>query len=49
LQSRPSHRRAGEPAIIVPHAQAHPAFVALAADEGLASLALRLQRIEFLV
>src|SRR6516165_2932911 len=48
LQSRPTHRRAGEPAIIVPRAQAHPAFVALAADEGLAGLALRKQRIEFL-
>src|SRR5208282_1176518 len=48
LQSRPSHRRAGEPAVIITRAQAHPAFVALAGDEGLASLALRKQRIEFL-
>src|SRR6516225_10011657 len=48
LQSRPAHRRAGEPAVIIPRAQAHPAFVALADDEGLAGLALRLQRIEFL-
>src|SRR5271169_6177444 len=48
LQSRPTHRRAGEPAVIITRAQAHPAFVALAGDEGLAGLALRLQRIEFL-
>src|SRR6516165_4907032 len=48
LQSRPTHRRAGEPAVIIPRAQAHPTFLALAGDKGLASLALRLQRIEFL-
>src|SRR5271167_2471849 len=48
LQSRPTHRRAGEPAVVITRVQAHPAFVALAGDEGLASLALRLQRIEFL-
>src|SRR6516165_5532082 len=48
LQSRPAHRRAGEPTVIIPGAQAHPAFVALASDKGLAGLALRLQRIEFL-
>src|ERR1700751_2002591 len=42
LQSRPTHRRAGEPAVIITRAQAHPAFVALAGDEGLASRALRL-------
>src|SRR6516164_9128376 len=49
LQSRPTHRHAGEPAVIITRTQAHPAFVALAGDEGLAGLALRLQRIEFLV
>ena len=43
LQSRPTHRRPGEPAVIITRAQAHPAFVALANDEGLAGLALRLQ------
>jgi hypothetical protein len=43
LQSRPTHRRAGEPTIVIPRAQAHPAFVHLAADKGLAGLALRLQ------
>src|SRR6185437_7800465 len=48
LQSRPSHRRAGEPAIIITLRQAPPAFVPLAVDEGLAGFALRLQRIEFL-
>jgi hypothetical protein len=48
-QSRPTHRRAGEPAVIIPCEPAHPAFVALAGDEGLAGLALCLQRIEFLV
>src|SRR6516225_7672596 len=48
LQSRPTHRRAGEAAVIITRAQAHPAFVALAGDEGLARLALRLQRIELL-
>src|SRR5215831_5479673 len=44
----PTHRRPGEPAVIITGAQAYPAFVALAGDEGLAGLALRLQRIEFL-
>src|SRR6516164_2422740 len=48
LQSRPTDRRAGEPAVIITRAQAHPAFVPLAGDEGLAGLALRKQRIEFL-
>src|SRR6516165_2202542 len=48
LQSRPIDRRAGEPAVIITPAQAHPAFVALAGDKGLAGLALRKQRIEFL-
>ena len=48
LQSRPSHRGAGEPTVIISRAQAHPAFVPLAVDEGLTGLALRLQRIEFL-
>src|SRR6266478_4362080 len=39
----------GEPAVIIIFGQACPAFVALAGDEGLAGLALRLQRIEFLL
>jgi hypothetical protein len=42
LQRRPTHRCAGEPAVIIPRAQAHPAFVALAGDKGLAGLPLRL-------
>ena len=49
LQSGPIHRRAGEPAVIISRAQADPAFVTLAVDEGLAGFALRLQRIEFLL
>src|SRR5580704_676915 len=49
LQSRPVHRRAGEPAVIISRVQAHPAFVPLAVDEGLAGFALRLQRIELLL
>jgi hypothetical protein len=49
LQGRPIHRRAGEPAIIISLGQAYPAFMALTANEGLAGLALRLQRIEFLL
>src|SRR6516162_8147224 len=49
LQSGPSQRRAGEPAIVISRAQAHPAFVPLAVDEGFASFALRQQRIEFLL
>jgi hypothetical protein len=39
LQRRPIQGRAGEPAIIITHAQAHPDFVPLAGDKGLASLA----------
>jgi hypothetical protein len=49
LQSRPLHRRAGEPAVIITRVQAYPACVPLAVDKGLASLALRLQRIELLL
>src|SRR5215475_11329197 len=49
LQCRPLHRGAGEPAVIITRGQAHPAFVPLAVDEGLAGLALRLQRIELLL
>src|SRR5690348_6356199 len=48
VQSGPVHRRAGEPAVIIRRAQAHPALVPLAVDEGLARFALRLQRIELL-
>src|ERR1700730_4914136 len=48
LKRGPVHRRAGEPAIVISRAQAHPAFVPLAVDERLAGFALRLQRIEFL-
>ena len=36
-------------AVVITFGQAHPAFVPLARNEGLASLALRLQRIEFLL
>src|SRR5207248_8820623 len=49
LESRPIDRRAGKPAVVISRAQAYPALVPLAVDEGLAGLALRLQRIEFLV
>ena len=49
LQSRPIHRRAGEPAVIITRGKANPAFVALTGDEGLAGFALRLQRIELLL
>src|SRR5215472_1413828 len=49
LQRRPIQRRARAPAIVISRAQAHPAFVALAGDEGFASFALRPQRIEFLL
>src|SRR5262249_28579818 len=49
LQSRPIDRGAGEPAVIIARAQADPAFVPLAVDEGLTGLALRLQRIELLL
>src|SRR6516162_6227931 len=48
LQSRPVHRGAGEPAVIISRAQAHPAFVPLAVDKRLAGFVLRLQRIELL-
>src|SRR6202030_1224025 len=48
LQSRPIQRRGGETAVIISRALAHPAFVPLAVDEGLAGFALRLQRIELL-
>jgi hypothetical protein len=43
LQSRPIHPRAGEPAVIISRAQADPAFLPLALDEGLAGFTLRLQ------
>jgi len=43
LQSRPIHRRAGEPAVIISRAQTEPAFLPLALDEGLAGFTLRLQ------
>ena len=49
LQSRPIHRRAGEPAVVVTSGYACPPLVALAGDESLAGLALRLQRVEFLL
>src|SRR5262249_8487165 len=49
LQSRPIHRRAGEPAVIIACTQANPAFVPLAGDEGFTGLALCLQRIELLL
>src|ERR1700740_1403893 len=43
LQTRPTHPRAGEPALIKSRAQAAPAFLPLALDEGLAGFTLRLQ------
>jgi hypothetical protein len=43
LQSRPIHPGAGEPAVIISRAQADPAFLPLALDEGLAGFTLRLQ------
>src|SRR6476620_10055566 len=49
LESRPIDRGAGEPAVIIRRAQAQPAFLPLAVDEGLAGFTLRLQRIEFLL
>src|SRR4029077_19347977 len=49
LQSRPVYRGAGEPAVIIGRAEAYPAFVPVARDEGLTGLALRLQRIELLL
>src|ERR1700720_4044832 len=49
LQSWAIHRRTGEPAVIISPAQAHPAFVPPAVDEGLAGFTLRLQRIELLL
>ena len=49
LQRRPLHRGAGEPAVVVSRAQAHPALVPLAGDVGLAGLALRMQRVELLL
>jgi hypothetical protein len=49
LQSGAIHRRTGEPAVVISRAQADPAFVPLAVDEGLAGFTLRLQRIELLL
>ena len=46
---RTFHRAAGEPAIIVTLCNADPVFMALALDKGLAGLAPRLERIEFLL
>jgi hypothetical protein len=43
LQRGPIYCRAGEAAIIITRSQANPALVPLAADKGLAGLALRLQ------
>ena len=43
LQRRPLHRRTGEPAVVKSRGQAHPAFVPLAVDEGLAGFTLRPQ------
>src|SRR5215472_6807517 len=39
LQSRPIHRRAGEPAIVITNGKANPALVPLASDEGFTGLA----------
>src|SRR5438552_1476271 len=43
LQSRPIHPRTGETAVIISRAQAEPAFLPLAVDEGLAGFTLCLQ------
>jgi hypothetical protein len=43
LQSRSIRPRAGEPAVIISRAQADPAFLPLALDEGLAGFTLRPQ------
>jgi hypothetical protein len=40
---------AGEAAIVIAGSRQHPTFVPLAADEGLAGLALRGERVEFLL
>src|SRR5262249_13169057 len=49
LQRRPLQLAAGKPAIVITGSRQDPALVLLAADIGLASIALRLQRIEFLI
>jgi hypothetical protein len=49
LESGPIQGGAAEPAVSITLGQAYPAFVALSGDEGLTGLALRLQRIEFLL
>src|SRR5205807_7159845 len=46
LQGRAVQRRARQPAIVISLREAGPAFVTLALDEGFASLALGMQRIE---
>src|SRR6516165_6667068 len=49
LQRGPIQRGAGEPAIVISRAQAHPALVPLTVNESLAGLTLRQQGIEFLL
>ena len=49
LQSGALHTRAGEPTVVVTGFDYPPAFAVLAADVGLAGLALALERIEFLL
>jgi hypothetical protein len=49
LQRRPLHRRAGQPAVVVMSLDQAPTLTRLAANEGLAGLALRMQRVELLL
>src|SRR5271163_3887473 len=49
LQRRPLHIAARGPAIVIAGSDQHPALVALASDEGFAGLALRRERVEFLL
>src|SRR6266446_6867882 len=48
LQCRPLHVATREPAVVVAGSGQYPALVTLAADIGLASFALRLERVELL-
>ena len=49
LQPGPFQLATGEPAIVVTGSRQNPALVLLAADIGLASIALRRERVEFLL
>ena len=48
-RSGPVHVGAGETAVVVEFGQSDPAFAPLAPNEGLGSLALRIERVEFLL